>query len=151
MNSPEHRIKAYEGLLEAVHSLKSGDRRGFVDLAWPLLHPTGVSWIGFYNLAPGGQQMILDACRNRPACSPIGLHGVCGQALLQNTVRIVEDVEALGEAYVACDPADRSEIVLPCGGSPPGAVLDLDSTEVGSFDARDAEWLQRCLVASGLA
>ena len=151
MANPEQRIRAYEGLLEALSGPEPGDRQGFVDLAWPLLHPTGVSWIGFYDLAPGGREMVLDACRDRPACSPIGLHGVCGQAILQQTVRVVEDVQDLGEAYVACDPADRSEIVLPCGGKPPTAVLDVDSTEVGSFSTLDAEWLQRCLEASGLA
>ena len=37
-----------------------------------------VSWVGFYFLGEG--EMTLGPRRDKPACSPIGLHGACGRA-----------------------------------------------------------------------
>jgi putative methionine-R-sulfoxide reductase with GAF domain len=125
-----------------------------VDALWEAFSADGYSWIGFY-LAEGepddGECLVLGARRDKPACSPIGLHGVCGRAYATHTTTIIRDVLDLGEAYVACDPRDRSEIVVPifddeshCIG-----VLDVDSWEIGSFDERDAEGLTRVLRAAG--
>lgn len=130
--------------------------RIFIDALWELLSPTGVSWAGFYFDQPGepdDRRMILGPCRDKPACSPIGLHGVCGQALLAGTTRIVRDVSTLGENYVACDPRDRSEIVIPLKNEHGTifAVLDLDSHEIGAFDASDDSGLQQALHAARLS
>src|SRR5262245_9453352 len=87
-----------------------------VDLLWEAFHKQSVSWVGFYLDQPGepdDRRMILGPRRDKPACSPIGLHGVCGQALTAQTTRIVGDVKDLGANYIACDPRDRSEIVVP--------------------------------------
>jgi putative methionine-R-sulfoxide reductase with GAF domain len=128
--------------------------RTVADELWTQLSGTDVSWIGFYVDHPHEQddrRLILGPCRDKPACSPIGLHGVCGQALLSREVRIVHDVRELGGNYIACDPRDRSEIVVPlvqdgtCWG-----VLDLDSHSIGAFGDDDARGLTRVLLASGL-
>jgi putative methionine-R-sulfoxide reductase with GAF domain len=129
--------------------------RLFVNALWELLAPTGVSWAGFYLDQPGqpdDRRLILGPCRDKPACSPIGMHGVCGQALRFGTTRIVADVHELGANYVACDPRDRSEIVIPLVNEVGGiwAVLDLDSFDIGSFDASDEAGLRRALAAAGL-
>ncbi len=123
-----------------------------VDLLWELLHPTGVSWVGFY-LHVGGDELILGPRRDKPACSPIGLHGACGKAFVSRNPLLVRDVAELGENYIACDPRDRSEVVLPlvneddtCWG-----VLDLDSHEVGAFDESDVAGLRRILRKAGLS
>jgi len=68
----------------------------------------------------------------------------------------VRDTADLGDHYVACDPRDRSEIVVPLFEMRDGrrtcwGVLDLDSWDVGAFDERDAEGLSVVLTASGLA
>ncbi len=142
--------------LLAPDAAASGDARAasmrrFVDAAWPVLHPAGVSWIGFYTKASESQDMILGPCRNKPACSPIGLHGVCGRGWQTRRPIIVRDVKSLGENYVACDPKDRSELVIPlfdqgaCWG-----VLDLDSFDTGAFTDHDAHELQRLLLAASL-
>jgi putative methionine-R-sulfoxide reductase with GAF domain len=58
----------------------------------------------------------------------------------------------LGDEYIPCDPADRSEITVPlvdergaCWG-----VLDLDSRDVAAFDESDERGLCRVLRAAGL-
>jgi putative methionine-R-sulfoxide reductase with GAF domain len=87
-----------------------------VDALWEAFHDHGVSWVGFYLDQPDAsdeRRLVLGPCRDKPACSPIGLHGVCGQALTSRQTRIVEDVATLGPNYIACDPRDRSEIVIP--------------------------------------
>jgi len=126
--------------------------RVFVDVLWPHLSPTGVSWLGFYSWARGADEMLLEARRDKPACSPIGLHGACGQAGVERTTLVVTDVAKLGGGYVACDPRDLSELVIPlldesgeCWG-----VYDADSFDVGSFDAQDAKRVRELLVVAGL-
>jgi L-methionine (R)-S-oxide reductase len=143
----------YRQIASAVSS--AGDReqrmRAVVDALWEHLHETGVSWVGFY-LPEGETELVLGPSRNTPACSPIGLHGVCGRAFTQRKAMIVRDVRDMGENYVACDPRDQSELVVPvfdetgaCWG-----VLDLDSHQIGAFSERDVAGLQSVLRAAGL-
>ena len=128
------------------------------DALWESLHPTGVSWAGFYiadESQPEDSRLILGPRRDKPACSPIGLHGVCGAGYRTGLVQIVRDTADLGGNYVACDPRDKSEIVIPlfaptdaerrCWG-----VLDLDSWDIGSFDDTDAAGLMRVLEAAAI-
>jgi putative methionine-R-sulfoxide reductase with GAF domain len=128
--------------------------RAVVDSLWDSLSMTGVSWVGFYIDQPGepaDRRLVLGPCRNSPACSPIALHGACGSCLRSGRPLIVRDVRELGENYIACDPRDRSEVVVPLfGDGSCWGVLDLDSHEVGSFDDVDAEGLRRVLLAAGL-
>ena len=86
------------------------------------------------------------------ACGVAALHGACGQAFRNGSPLVVADVADLGENYVACDPRDRSELVLPLF-EPDGrcwGVLDLDSFEVGSFSKSDTEGLLSVLIAADL-
>lgn len=130
-----------------------------VDLLWRAFGDQGYSWVGFYidqPSEPDDRRMILGPCRDKPACSPIGLHGACGQALLARETLIVRDVADLGENYIACDPRDKSEIIIPLihtGGDEGDAawgVLDIDSHEVESFDDADDRGLRNILQAAGL-
>jgi putative methionine-R-sulfoxide reductase with GAF domain len=122
-----------------------------VDALWAGLRDTGVSWVGFY-LYEGDEELVLGPRRDKPACSPIGLHGACGQAFKSCRALVVRDVKDLGENYIACDPRDRSEVVIPlldadgqCWG-----VLDLDSHEPGAFSEDDVTGLTLVLRAAGL-
>ena len=63
-----------------------------------------------------------------------------------------QDVRELGKDYVACDPSDLSEIVIPmidrdgqCWG-----VLDLDSWDINAFDEEDEAGLKLVVTAAGL-
>ena len=121
----------------------------------------GLSWVGFY-LGPGGVnhegtragdgEMILGPREPKPACSPIALHGACGRALLERRTLVVHDVAALGDGYVACDPRDRSELVVPLFDERGEAygVFDADSFDVGAFTLEDARGAERLLARAGL-
>lgn len=125
--------------------------QAWVDAVWPALHDSGVSWIGFY-LHESADELVLGPRRDQPACSPIGLHGACGQAFRSGQPLVVRDVADLGPNYIACDPRDRSEVVIPlfddrgvCWG-----VLDADSHEAAAFSERDVEGLTLLLRQAGL-
>ncbi|MGQ0627038.1 MAG: GAF domain-containing protein [Phycisphaerales bacterium] len=124
------------------------------DGLWDLFSTKGVSWIGFYTYSKSRpSEMILGPRRDKPACSPIGLHGACGQCLRAARPLVVRDVASLGANYVACDPRDRSEVVVPLL-NPDGsawAVLDGDSHDVDAFDTFDALALWRLLRHVGLS
>jgi putative methionine-R-sulfoxide reductase with GAF domain len=128
--------------------------QAFVRAAWEPLAPTGVSWLGFYERDPSDDAQLLLAAREpKPACSPIGLHGACGQCLLAAIPLVVRDVAELGADYIACDPRDRSEVVVPCldATGRPWGVLDLDSHDLASFGPDDAEALASLLRMAGLS
>lgn len=97
--------------------------------------------------------MLLIDREPKPACSPIGLHGLCGRGMIDAASYIVDDVRTLGANYVACDPRDQSELVVPlvneegeCYG-----VLDIDSFAIGAFDENDAAAMHSLLWSCGLS
>jgi putative methionine-R-sulfoxide reductase with GAF domain len=151
-------------VLSAADSAPEGLLAPLCDALWDALSSKGLSWVGFYladlgadralDGTSGGlavREMILAARRDKPACSPIGLQGVCGQGLLEQRIRLVEDVALLGDGYIACDPRDRSEIVVPIyrNGRIWG-VLDADSHELACFGQSDVQGLVSVLRAAGL-
>ncbi len=85
---------------EVARSLLPGGTRdermqAVADALWEALSDKGVSWIGFYVDRPGepdDRRLELGPCRDKAACSPIGLHGVCGQAMRFRRPRIVPGV-----------------------------------------------------------
>lgn len=112
----------------------------------------GISWVGFYLKVESSDEMVLVCREPKPACSPVGLHGMCGRGWRDRTSFTVRDVAVLGANYVACDPRDKSELVVPmldargqCTG-----VLDVDSYQVGAFARRDAEAMWELMVRAGL-
>jgi putative methionine-R-sulfoxide reductase with GAF domain len=114
-------------------------------------HPS-ISWVGFYTKVEGSDEMVLGVCRNKPACSPIGLHGVCGRCWKERAPVLVADVVTLGKDYIACDPLDKSELCVPllnddgtCWG-----VLDADSYQAEAFDERDVKGMTMLLQRLGL-
>ncbi len=126
--------------------------KAVTDILWRHLQGRGVDWLGFYEIAEAGNALLLRVCRPKPACSPIGLHGVCGKAWRERAPCVVEDVHALGEDHIVCDPANLSEVVVPCL-EPDGScwgVLDLDSRSLSAFTEADGVGLRQVLLAAGL-
>ena len=105
-------------------------------------------WAGFYDLKDG--QLMVGPYQGTLGCLTIALgRGVCGAVAVSGETQIETDVHALelGTAHIACDPNSASEIVVPCFSESGDlfAVLDLDSTEVGSFDEVDQVELEALL------
>lgn len=164
MSAAARTVRDYAAIahvLPADIALRSREERMqiVVDAVWNALHDQGVSWVGFYvdhPHLPDDQRLILGPRRDKPACSPIGMHGVCGQTLLRKEIMIVRDPAELAQGgrpnYIACDPRDRAEVAVPlidesgmCWG-----VFDVDSWEVGAFDQRDADGFAGILRAACL-
>lgn len=101
-------------------------------------------WTGFYVVDPlKTEELVVGPYQGTLGCLRIPFsRGVCGAAAKTGEVQIVEDVHAF-PGHIACDARSQSEIVVPVY-APDGslyAVFDVDSVDVGSFDAVDAEGL----------
>ena len=96
-----------------------------------------INWAGFYFLR-SQNELVVGPFQGKPACVriPIG-RGVCGSAVQQAASILVEDVHAF-PGHIACDPASRSELVVPVLRTGEViAVIDLDSPLPGRFDRDD--------------
>ena len=100
-----------------------------------------INWLGVYVLR--GQELVLGPFQGKPACVrlPLG-RGVCGTAASRLETLRVSDVHEF-PGHIACDPASRSEIVVPLllKGALAG-VLDIDSPTLNRFDERDQQGIE---------
>ena len=140
MKKKEH----YALLLKQVQGLLEGESDCVANLAnvAAVLHEAfGFWWTGFYLVQ--GRELVLGPFQGPVACTriPFG-RGVCGTAWQQGKTVVVPDVEEF-PGHIACSSASRSEIVVPVvKGKDVVAVLDIDSRELATFDARDAAGLE---------
>ncbi|HEX3467568.1 MAG TPA: GAF domain-containing protein [Candidatus Elarobacter sp.] len=95
-----------------------------------------VSWIGIY--LRRDDELVLGPFQGKPACARIAVGaGVCGAAAAQRRTVVVADVNAF-PGHIACDPASRSEIVVPLlAGDELVGVLDVDSAVADRFHDAD--------------
>lgn len=105
-------------------------------------------WTGFYVVDPEkNEELVIGPYQGTLGCLRIPFsRGVCGAAARTGEIQIVEDVHAF-PGHIACDARSQSEIVVPVFDRDGKlfAVFDVDSTEVGSFDAEDAKGLSAIL------
>lgn len=96
-----------------------------------------VSWVGFY-LFDGNESLYLGPFQGKVACTKIKIgEGVCRTSAKLNKTIIVPDVQKF-EGHIACDADSKSEIVIPLFNDKKlYGVLDLDSSELNSFDEED--------------
>ncbi|MCF0117864.1 MAG: GAF domain-containing protein [Bacilli bacterium] len=100
-----------------------------------------VSWVGFYMLKNG--ELVLGPFQGKVACTKIAIgKGVCGTCAITGETQVVGDV-SVHPNHIACDPASRSEIVVPIRikGKFIG-VLDIDAPITNRFDETDKEKLE---------
>lgn len=138
-----NKSEKYAQVRARVASLIAGETDAVANLAnaAALIHETfGFWWTGFYRVR--GEELVLGPFQGPVACTriPYG-KGVCGTAWQRGETVVVPDVEAF-PGHIACSSASRSEIVVPVwqDGTVVG-VLDIDSRELGTFDAEDAAGL----------
>lgn len=103
----------------------------------------GWFWTGFYLVRNG--ELRLGPFQGTVACMHIAHgRGVCGTAWAEDRTQVVDDVE-LFPGHIACSSLSRSEIVVPlhdARGKVVG-VLDIDDTQLSTFDAVDRQYLEQ--------
>lgn len=135
----------YRALAQELTGLLTGERDTIANAANTaalLYHALPeVNWVGFYFLKEG--ELVVGPFQGQPACVRIALgRGVCGTAAAERRTLLVPDVHAFA-GHIACDPASRSEIVVPLlTGTTLLGVLDIDSPRPQRFDAADQRGLE---------
>lgn len=135
----------YQTLLPQIKALIEGEDdivSLMANTAAALREEMSFFWVGFYVVH--GNELHLGPFQGSVACYriPYG-KGVCGTAWQRGETIIVDDVEKF-PGHIACSSLSRSEIVVPVknASGEVTAVLDIDSTELSSFDATDRHWLE---------
>ena len=138
--------KDYDELLPQLAALIEGEHEEMSVLAnvsAALKERFGWFWVGFYLEREG--ELRLGPFQGTVACMHIQHgRGVCGMSFQRRETIVVPDVEAF-PGHIACSSLSRSEIVVPLFnvvGEPVG-VLDIDSTELSTFDDTDRQGLER--------
>lgn len=138
----------YKNLLPQIGGLLQGEPNQIANLAniaAALKEQFNFFWVGFYLI--DGDELVLGPFQGPVACTRIKKgRGVCGGAWAQEKTLIVPDVEQF-PGHIACSSLSRSEIVLPVfkQGQIIG-VLDVDSSELNSFDEVDEQYLKQILL-----
>lgn len=107
--------------------------------------PDRFFWTGFYLVDEAkGDELVVGPYQGTLGCLriPFG-QGVCGLAAAQGESIVVTDVHAF-PGHIACDSRSNAEIVVPVfdAAGRLAAVLDVDSTQFGAFDALDRAGLE---------
>lgn len=101
-----------------------------------------INWVGFYLLEE--DELVLGPFQGKPACVRIALdRGVCGFTASKRVTTVVKDVHEF-PGHIACDPASRSEVVVPMVTSDGEllGVLDVDSPTLARFTDADGVGLE---------
>lgn len=137
----------YEQMLPQLKALTEGvnNNTGALANAAALIHETmGFFWTGFYLVKDN--VLHLGPFQGPVACYTIPYgKGVCGAAWKEGKTLVVKDVEEF-PGHIACSSLSRSEIVVPIFKADKIiGVLDIDSTETGTFDETDRDYLEKAM------
>ncbi len=152
MTMRENKAKLYESVyvqMEALLSIKDNKVSNMANFTALLKSSFDFFWVGFYIIE--SNELVLGPFQGPVACTRISKgKGVCGTAWSDQRSIVVADVHEF-PGHIACNPASKSEIVIPLmyDGEVIG-VLDIDSTELDCFDEVDKEWLEKlctCLLS----
>ncbi len=100
-------------------------------------------WTGFYLLQD--EKLQVGPYQGSLACINLAKNsGVCWSAIDNNSTVLVSDVREF-PGHIACDSRSLSELVIPIRNQDHEiiGVLDVDSSELSSFDEVDVEWLEK--------
>ncbi len=139
------KTEKYRQLAAQVEALVEGETDAvciMANVAAAIYEAMGFFWVGFYRVK--GDELLLGPFQGPVACMHISYgRGVCGTAWQRRETIVVPDVEQF-PGHIACSSLSRSEIVVPVFGKSGQviAVLDIDSTSLGTFDETDRRWLE---------
>src|SRR6476469_6887450 len=137
----------YSALIPQIKGLLEGETdliANLANVAAALKEQFGWLWVGFYLVK--NDELVLGPFQGPVACTRIKKgRGVCGASWATAEALIVPDVEKF-PGHIACSSLSRSEIVLPLWkeGEVAG-VLDVDSTELNTFDETDQIYLEKII------
>ena len=139
------KAEKYQLLLPQIESLVAGEYDMIAKMAnvAATLHETfGFWWTGFYRVE--NDELVLGPFQGPIACTRIKYgRGVCGTSWQREETVIVPNVHEF-PGHIACSSASNSEIVVPLiRDNKVIAVLDIDSTEFGTFDETDKAYLEQ--------
>ncbi len=135
---------AYEEFIKGFKPFIDGESdmiSVFANTSAALCEAFGFFWVGFYIVKDG--ELKLGPFQGNVACMHIRHgRGVCGTAWAEAKTQVIPDVD-LFPGHIACSSASRSEIVVPLfKDGEVYAVLDIDSTELNTFDSIDKKYLE---------
>lgn len=134
----------YQALLPQIKGLLEGETEliaNLANVAAALKEQFGWLWVGFYLVKE--DDLVLGPFQGPVACTRIRKgRGVCGSCWANEETLIVPDVEKF-PGHIACSSLSKSEIVVPLfrQGEIFG-VLDVDSTDLKTFDETDRTYLE---------
>jgi GAF domain-containing protein len=135
----------YLALIPQIKSLLDGEPdliANLANIAAALKEQFGWFWIGFYLVK--NDQLVLGPFQGPVACTRIAKgRGVCGTSWAEAKTLIVPDVEKF-PGHIACSSLSKSEIVIPLfHNEQVVGVLDVDSSELDSFNTTDQLYLEQ--------
>ena len=135
----------YEALIPQIKGLINGEPdliANLANIAAALKEQFGWFWVGFYLVK--NDQLVLGPFQGPVACTRIAMgRGVCGTSWATAKTLIVPDVEKF-PGHIACSSLSKSEIVIPLfHNNEVVGVLDVDSSELDSFDTTDQQYLEQ--------
>ncbi|MDO5571903.1 MAG: GAF domain-containing protein [Bacteroidales bacterium] len=144
INRNDDKKSKYVSLIPQIKSLIENENNLIANLAnvsAALKQTFDLFWVGFYLVE--NDNLVLAPFQGPIACTRIKYgKGVCGTSLKEKKTIIVPNVE-LFAGHIACSSLSKSEIVVPVlKNSNVIGVLDIDSTELGSFNETDAKYLE---------
>ncbi|MFC4263127.1 GAF domain-containing protein [Ferruginibacter yonginensis] len=139
----------YETLLPQIVALMDGEPdliANLANVAAALATQFQWLWTGFYLVK--NDVLVLGPFQGPIACTRIKKgSGVCGTAWEKAATLIVPNVEEF-PGHIACSSLSKSEIVVPIiVNNEVVGVLDVDSTDLNSFDTTDQLYLEKIVAA----
>ena len=135
----------YKNLIPQLNALVASESNlisNLANIAAALNMTFDFLWVGFYLIQD--DELVLGPFQGPIACTRISFgKGVCGTAWKEGRTMIVPDVEQF-PGHIACNSESKSEIVVPLFSKDKIiGVLDIDSSEINTFDEIDADYLEK--------
>lgn len=137
----------YQELIPQLKALITGEEDLIANLAnmcAGIKEAFNYLWVGFYLVK--NNELVLGPFQGPVACTRIQKgKGVCGISWEKEKTLIVPNVHEFN-GHITCSSLSQSEIVIPIlRNNQVVAVLDLDSSELDTFDAIDEQYLLHLL------
>lgn len=142
-----NKAKKYERIYNQIEELisKTSDSISRMATISAILHHKFpyFFWTGFYRIIDN--ELIVGPYQGGVACLLLKQNtGICWSGINQKKSLVVNDVSKFKD-HIACDSRSKSEIVVPIKNSEGKiiAILDVDSSELNSFDDIDKVGLEK--------